>query len=428
MASGSTSPRSRVEKAWREPRPPHVLTSLDEARSFVLSRCEPLAPVERALRDARGLVVAETITASDAVPPFDNTAMDGFAVQATDTTGAPRTLRIAGSLPAGQVWEKPLVEGEALRIMTGAPMPLGSDAVVMVERTAVSADGTEVMVEVQVEPGMHVRRAGDDLEAGDVAIARGAQLTPARLGLVATVGRDRVSVVPRARVGVFSTGDELVDAGVPLAPGQIRDSNRVALAALVAELGADPIDLGRLPDDQTAIESALVAGARDCDALVGSGGVSMGDFDYVKVVLDRVGEMRWMQVAIKPAKPLAFGVIDTTPVFGLPGNPVSSMVSFELFARPGLARMMGRSELDRPRVEATCTEPLRRRPDGKTHFVRVVHHAHVSGDPDAPGGSVSPTSGQGSHQLSAMAAANALAVVPDGDGLAEGDRVEVILL
>lgn len=399
-----------------------MLTSLDEARSFVLSRCEPLTPVGHVLHDARGLVLSETVTASDAVPPFDNTAMDGFAVRAADTIGAPCTLRIAGTLPAGTAWDAPLVEGEALRIMTGAPMPTGADAVVMVERTAASADDSEVVVEVEVGAGTHVRRAGDDLAAGAVAISTGAELTPGRLGLAATVGRDRVMAVPRARVGVFSTGDELVDAGVPLAPGQIRDSNRVALAALVSEMGAEPIDLGRLPDDEKAIEAAVLAGAQDCDALLSTGGVSMGDFDYVKVVLDRLGDMRWMQIAIKPAKPLAFGVVDTTPVFGLPGNPVSSMVSFELFARPGLRKMMGHAEVDRPRVEATCAEPLPRRPDGKTHFVRVVHRRGVSG------GSVSSSGGQGSHQLSAMAAANALAVLPDGDGLDEGDHVEVILL
>ncbi len=402
-----------------------MLTPLEEARTYVLSGCEPLDPTEHALSDALGLVVGETVTASDAVPPFDNTAMDGFAVRAADTIGGPRTLRIAGTLAAGRAWEGEIGPGEALRIMTGAPMPLGADAVVMVERTAASPDDAEVVVEVDVERGSHVRRAGEDLAVGDVVVAAGDELTPGRLGLIATAGRDLVRAVPRARVGVFSTGDELVDAGVPLGPGQIRDSNRVALGALVAEMGATPIDLGRLPDDEVTIEQAISDGATDCDALLSSGGVSMGDFDYVKVVLDRIGDMRWMQVAIRPAKPLVFGMVGTTPVFGLPGNPVSSMVSFELFARPGIRRMMGFTNLDRPRAVAICKGPLQRRADGKTHFIRVVHRPDPSG---TSGGSVSSAGGQGSHQLSGMAAANALAVVPDCDGLAPGESVEVMLL
>jgi molybdenum cofactor synthesis domain-containing protein len=399
-----------------------VLIPLDEARSYVLERCVPLPATHHALADARGLVVAETVSAGDAVPPFDNTAMDGFAVRAADTFGAPRSLRLVGTLAAGRAWEEPLQAGEALRIMTGAPMPPGADAVVMVERTTVSDDDAEVVVEVEVESGNHVRRAGEDLAVGDVAVEVGSELTPGRLGLLATVGRDRVTAVPRARVGVFSTGDELVDAGVPLEPGQIRDSNRVALVALVAEMGAEPVDLGRLPDDEAAIEAGISTGAGSCDALLSTGGVSMGDFDYVKVVLDRIGDIRWMQIAIKPAKPLAFGTVGSVPVFGLPGNPLSSMVSFELFARPALLRMMGHTQVERTSITSTCGEPLRRRPDGKTHFVRVVHR------PGSDGGVVSSAGGQGSHQLSAMAAANALAIVPDGDGPVAGDRVEVMLL
>jgi molybdenum cofactor synthesis domain-containing protein len=242
-----------------------------------------------------------------------------------------------------------------------------------------------------------------------------------------TLGLAEVRVWRRPRVGVMSTGDELVADGAPLEAGQIRDSNRPTLMALVNEAGCEAIDLGLVRDDEAAIEAALRSGAEVCDAILTSGGVSMGDYDFVKAVLDRIGEMRWMQVAIRPAKPLAFGVVhdDERPVavFGLPGNPVSSIVSFELFARPALRKMMGHAELDRPRMRAVAADPLRRHRDGKTHFARVV----ASHTPD--GTLVARSAGaQGSHHTAAMAAANALAVLPDGDGVEPGDFVEVFLL
>jgi molybdenum cofactor synthesis domain-containing protein len=247
-------------------------------------------------------------------------------------------------------------------------------------------------------------------------------LTPAVRGVLASVGVSEVEVGRPPRVGVLSTGDELVAGPGPLEPGQIRDSNRPTLLALVRDAGWEAVDLGRIPDEKAAIGSALERGVATCDALLSTGGVSMGEYDYVKVVLDRMGEMRWMRVAIRPAKPLAFGVVQRVPVFGLPGNPVSSMVSFELFARPALRQMMGHPVLDRPRVRAVADEPFRRRADGKIHFDRVActyvdgrYHVRSSG-------------GQGSHQLSAMARANALAVLPDGPGVDEGEAVEALLL
>jgi molybdenum cofactor synthesis domain-containing protein len=222
-----------------------------------------------------------------------------------------------------------------------------------------------------------------------------------------------------------STGDELVDDGSPLRPGQIRDSNRPTLVAMVQQAGCEAVDLGVVADDEAAITAVLERGLAECDALVTSGGVSMGDFDYIKVVLERMGAMQWWQVAIKPAKPLAFGMIADKPVFGLPGNPVSSMVSFELFARPALRQMMGHrgGERFRPVVNAVADEALRRRPDGKVHFVRVVASAR-----DGGGWRVRSSGTQASNLLRAMALANALAVVPDGDGVAEGEDVEVMLL
>jgi molybdenum cofactor synthesis domain-containing protein len=396
--------------------------ALEEARERVLAGCAPLSPVSATPVDAVGCVLAESVQSGEQVPPFDNTAMDGFAVRAAETAGAPVTLTVVDTLPAGKAPEREVRAGEAIRIMTGAPMPPGADAVVMVELTKASADGETVEVLEAVPEGNHVRRAGDDMRPGDEVLPAGSVLGAGHIGVLATLGVEQVSVYPRARVGVFSTGDELVQGPVPLAPGQIRDSNRAALLVLVAQAGCEPVDLDLVRDDEDAIAEAVTKGVGGCDALITSGGVSMGDYDYVKVVLDRLGDMSWMQVAIRPAKPLAFGVVEGTPVFGLPGNPVSSMVSFELFARPALRRMMGHAVLDRPQVLAVADEDLHRRPDGKVHFMRVVAnwvggHCHIRS-----------AGGQGSHQLSAMAGANALAVVPDGSGVGEGEDVMVIPL
>jgi molybdenum cofactor synthesis domain-containing protein len=293
----------------------------------------------------------------------------------------------------------------------------------MVERTRAEDDGAAVVVEAAARPGEHVRGAGEDLRAGQVVCEAGTVLFPGHLGLLASVGCETVPVVPRARVGVLSTGDELVAGGAPLRPGQIRDSNRPTLLALAAASGCEAVDLGTVPDDEAAITAAIQQGVAGCDAILSSGGVSVGDFDYVKTVLDRLGDMHWWQVAIKPAKPLAFGRIGSVPVFGLPGNPVSSMVSFELFARPALRRMMGHAVLDRPRVAAVADEDLRRRPDGKLHLVRAVATAG-----EDRRWHVRSAGGQASHQLHAMARANALALLPDGDGVAAGESVSTMLL
>jgi len=392
--------------------------------------------------DALGLVTASEIISSEAIPQFANTAMDGFAVRSADVVDAPCELRVVETIAAGHAPQVTVGPGEASRIMTGAIIPPGADAVVMVERTSLvtpsstanpnstAADGSAsgngaaetVRVEVSVPPGNHVRPVGDDLHAGTHVFAAGTELTAGHLGVLCSLGMTEVEVFPRLRVGVLSTGDELVDDGSPLRPGQIRDSNRRTLLALAQRVDVVPVDLGLAPDDPDEIETAITTGVQTCDVIVTSGGVSMGDFDYVKAVLDRVGDMRWMQVAIKPAKPLAFGTVGDVPVFGLPGNPVSSMVSFELFARPGLRSMMGHPDPVRPTVEATAAEALPRRADGKTHFMRVL------ATPADGGVEVRSAGGQGSHMLWAMAKANALAVVPDGDGVRAGGSVEVLLL
>jgi molybdenum cofactor synthesis domain-containing protein len=373
------------------------------------------------------LVLAEAVKADEPVPPFANTAMDGYAVHAADVAGAsgesPVRLRVIGTLAAGAAPERPVGAGEALRIMTGAPFPEGADAVAIVETT--EAVGDDVLVFGPAGAGDHIRPAGEDLAPGQEVFAAGTVLGPGHLGVLASTGRGKVTVVPGPSVGVMSTGDELVEAGVPLGPGKIRDSNRRTLLALLRRDGWSAVDLGIVPDDEGRLRARLTEAAGSCDAVLTSGGVSMGDFDYVKKVLDELGDMRWMQVAIRPAKPFAFGTIGATPVFGLPGNPVSSMVSYELLARSGLRRIAGHPDecLHRPTVSAVADDGLPRRPDPRTNFVRVTAAMGPDGRYH-----VRSAGGQGSNLLWPMALADALAVVPPGEGIPAGGAVEAILL
>jgi molybdenum cofactor synthesis domain-containing protein len=274
-----------------------------------------------------------------------------------------------------------------------------------------------------VEAGAAVRRAGDDVEPGDLLFPAGTFVTPPIVGVLASVNASTVSVYPRARVAVLSTGDELVEDGGPLAPGQIRESNRKMLSGMLRDAGCEVVDVGTVRDDEAALERVLRDAAVHCDAIVSSGGVSMGDYDVVKAVLGRIADMHWMQIAIKPAKPFAFGTLDGTPIFGLPGNPVSSIVSFEMLARPALRRMMGHRRLARQSLVAIADDHLRRRPDGKVHLMRVLAEFRSDGRCH-----VRSARAQGSHQLAATALANAIAVVPDGDGLPAGSEVAIVML
>ena len=408
---------------------PERVIPLADAQGLILGAVAPLEPRPVRLGEARGLVLAREVVASELVPPFANTAMDGYAVQAADTAAAdanrPVTLRVVGELAAGVAPTTPVGPGEAIRIMTGAPMPAGADAIVMVERT--KSEGDRVDVLAAAVKGDHVRPAGGDLEVGQRVFEAGTLLTPAHLGVLASLDVGEVLCHPRPRVGVCSTGDELV-AGGPLAPGLIRDSNRPMLLAVLEESGCEPVDYGIAPDNEAALTAIITRAVDECDALLTSGAVSMGDYDFVKVVLERLaGERRgstyaWMQIAIKPAKPLAFASIGGVPVFGLPGNPVSSRVSFELLARPALRRLAGRAdELPNP-VFAVARSPFPRRPDGRVHFDRVVVEYE-------DGGYVCERAGfQASNVLSGMAAATGLAVLEDGDGVDAGERVPVLLL
>lgn len=408
-----------------------MLIPLEEARAGVLDAVGVLPARPVPLAGALGLAVAEDVVAAEAVPPFASSAMDGYALRAVDTAGAsngsPVRLAVVGELPAGRAPTVAVGPGQAIRIMTGAPVPDGADAVVMVERT--EAEGDSVLVHQEARVGDHVREAGGDVRPGDLVLPASTVLGPAHLGVLASLGRVEVLARPRARVGVLSTGDELVEGAAPLAPGQIRDSNRPMLLALVAEAGCEPVDLGTARDDQALITSVLERALDSCDAVLTSGGVSVGDYDFVKAALDhlagevgRGGTFRWSQVAIKPAKPLAFGVIGGVPVFGLPGNPVSSLVSFELFARPALLQAMGHPHRFRPEVPAVAGAPLPRRRDGKLHLDRVRLHVE-------DGRFVAdPVRAQASNALAATAAANGLALVPDGEGVEAGEAVRVLRL
>ena len=402
-----------------------VVIPLPEAQSFVLERCPAPPPIDLPFEETAGLVLAADVVASELVPPFDNTAVDGYAVIAADVAAAndePVDLQVVGEVAAGAATDRVLARGEAIRIMTGAPIPAGADAVAMVEDSEMVGDDV-VRLSSSVKPGDAVRPAGDDVRPGEVVLPAGTFITPPVLGVLAMVNALTVSVYPKVRAAVLSTGDELVDDGRPLAPGEIRESNRRMLAVALRDAGCEVIDLGTVRDDEVELERVLRSAAADYDVVVSSGGVSMGDYDVVKAVLGRIADMRWMQVAIKPAKPFAFGLLDGTPVFGLPGNPVSSFVSFEMFTRPALKQMMGSPRLARPSVVGIADVALKRRPDGKTHLLRV--QAEFADDGRCH---VVPVRAQGSHQLAATSSATAIAVVPDGDGVPVGGEVAVLLL
>ena len=398
------------------------MTPLEDALAFVLESCPPLEPVELPSRDALGLVLAERIVAGEVVPPFDNSAVDGYAVRAADVADVPVELSVVDEIAAGAAPSREVGAGEAIRIMTGAPMPDGADAVVMVEDSERIGDA-QVRLTRSVPAGASIRRAGDDVRIGDELFGPGTTITAAVAAVLASVNATVVEVHPRPRVAVLSTGDELVDDGSSLALGQIRESNKTMLAALLLDAGCEVIDLGVVRDDEAELERVLRETAADCDAIVSSGGVSMGDYDVVKAVLGRIADMHWMQIAIKPAKPFAFGRLDGTPIFGLPGNPVSSLVSFELLARPALRRMMGHRRLTRSGIVAVADVALDRQPDGKVHFVRVNGEFADDGRFH-----VRPVGAQGSHQLAATALADAMAVVPDGPGIPAGSDVAALLL
>ena len=403
---------------------PAKLISIEEARSRILAEALPLPVETRPIADALWTVLTEDIVSDINVPPFDNSGMDGFAVQAGDIVDAmhdaPVVLRVTETLAAGHVATRPLEAGEAVKIMTGAPIPAGADSVVQSELTE-EVDG-KVRIFEAAKPGKNVRRAGEDIKVGDQVLAAGSVLGAAEIGVLASLGHAQVQVHRWPRVAVLSTGRELVDVDQPLGPGQIRNSNSYSLRAQCRQLGIQATALGIVPDNYEETRKLIEEGLK-YDVLLTSGGVSVGEFDFVKDVQDELGvERRLWGVNIKPGKPLAFGVRGRTLVFGLPGNPVSTMVSFELFVRPALMRLMGHTKTTRRPYRAIISEDVSSS-DGRTYVVRV------SAWREDGQWHVSSTGPQGSGILRSMVGANGLAFVPGGPkGVRAGEEVDFLLL
>lgn len=403
-----------------------------EALALILSRMSVLPAEVVALSNALGRVLAAPVVAQDDLPPFANSSMDGYAVRAADLTSAnsdsPIRLRVVGDIAAGAT---PLVEvtsGTAARIMTGAPLPHGADTVVPVEdtdepwRDANRPLPAYVSIGRSAQPGDYVRYPGEDIRAGETVISSGSILRPQEIGVLAALGQERVTVVRRPRVGVLATGDELVEVSASLSPGKIRNSNSYAQAAQVRALGGEPVELGIARDTTADVRAKLeTAVSLGVDLLVSSAGVSVGAYDVVKDVLDESGDVAFWRVRMRPGKPLAFGAYRGIPYLGLPGNPVSAMVSFEMFARPSILKMGGHQSLERPRVRVIFLEDAGS--DGRESYLRAV----VSRE---DGRYVARATGnQGSHVMTSLTRANALVIVPEGvREVAAGMELDAVMI
>lgn len=400
------------------------MISVEEALDKILSHIQPLGYERVSILEALGRVIAEDIYAPRDIPPLDNSGMDGYAVKWEDIQHAspdhPVRLEVIEDLPAGFISKRTLESGQAIRIMTGAPIPKGGDTIVPVEDTK-KEDGF-VSVFKAIPLGKHVRRAGEDVRKGDRVISMGDLIRPAEVGMLASVSRSFVTVYQRPLVAILCTGEELVDVDEELSEAKIVSSNSYTLAAQVKDCGAIPIQLGIAKDQKEEIREKLYQGSR-ADVLISSAGISVGDYDFVRDVLKDLGmEMIFWRVAMKPGRPLAFGTINKKPVFGLPGNPVSSMVSFEQFVRPSLLKMMGHRQIFRPLIEAILKEDIHKEP-GRRHYIRAV----VSFEKDHY--FVTMTGAQGSGILRSMVRANGLIVIPeDREIVKAGEKVKVQLL
>jgi molybdopterin molybdotransferase len=402
---------------------PELMQPVDEYLAEILAAIVPLAPRELSLADAYGAVAAEDVTARWPLPPFDNSAMDGYAVRAAEVAGAPLTLPVDGEIAAGDTSGRALAPGTCIQIMTGAPLPAGADAVVQFELTD-SGTG-RVLIREPVEAGTHVRVRGGDAVPGDLLLARGTRIGAVALGLLAAAGLGTVRARPRPRVTVISTGDELVEPGQPLAPGQIWESNSVMLAAAARQAGCPVTRYPVVRDRAEAVLAAVQDAMASADVLVTSGGVSMGgEHDVVKAALSKLGTIGFRKVAMQPGMPQGFGLVgDGVPIFTLPGNPVSSYVSFQLFVAPALDKFQDLEPKRMARRQAVLTGPARS-PADKRSFLRGILDQQAAGVAQ-----VTPVSGQMSNQLASLARANALIIVPEAvTALPAGELVDVLEL
>jgi len=398
------------------------MLTIDQAQGIVLDSVSPL-PAERApLRQALGRTLAEPLVAAISLPPFDNSAMDGYAVVAEDTRGAgpdsPRRLKVVEVLPAGAVSQCEVVRGTAAQIMTGARVPQGADAVVMVEHTRPVPGGLVEILE-EAKPDDNLRPAGEDIRAGDVALASGQVLGPGELGLAAALGCTEVKAVRRPRVMIVTTGHELVAPGGELPPGSIYNSNQTALAARVLTAGAELAHCLHVEDDAKAVEHAL-SSCEGADLILTTGGVSVGEYDFVKTALERLGEIKFWRVLMRPGKPVAFGMALGRPFFALPGNPVSALVTFELLVAPALRKMRGWGNCLPPTVQARLLRDLTHEPPRREYRQAVTRH--VDGEYV-----VDPVEKRGSAMLTSTIGCNSLVVIPETcERLGAGDQVTVI--
>jgi molybdopterin molybdotransferase len=398
--------------------------SVARAREYIRAFLEPVTAVERLhIRAALGRVLAEDLHSTLAVPAHDNSAMDGYAVRFADLRPTTEVmLKLIGTSFAGRPFEGDVGGGQAVRIMTGGVMPSGSDTVVMQERTR-TADG-QVIVPGGQQKGQNVRYAGDDIKPGAVVFQRGQVVRPAEMGMIASLGIGEVSVYRKLRVAFFSTGDELIPIGSALGPGQIYDSNRYTLYGMLNRLGADVIDMGVIRDDPAAIEKAFIEAAQAADVVITSGGVSVGEADFVKQLLAKLGDVLFWKIAMKPGRPLAYGKIGAAHFFGLPGNPVSAMVTFYQFVREALLMLMGVPKPQPlPVLRATCTSAIKKAP-GRTEFQRGILSQEADGQ-----WTVRVTGDQSSGILSSMSLANCFIVLPHAQGNTQpGSTVDVQVL
>ncbi len=395
--------------------------SVEEARGQILARVDVLGPERVPLLDAAERVLAESVAADRDIPPVTNAAMDGYAVRGEDLRGEEVRLRVVGEVAAGHVAEQRVGAGEAVRIMTGAPIPEGADTVVRFERTRLE-EGTVVILDPPAA-GKNVRQAGEDVRKGQVVLEPGKVLRPPEVGMLAAVGHLEVAVIRRPRVAILGTGDEVVEPEQEPGPTQIRDANSYTVAAQVQRYGGVPLVLGVAQDEEELVRQGIRSALEvEADFIITSGGVSVGDFDLVKQVMEAEGEMHFWSLNMKPGRPMAFGTVGGVPLLGLAGNPVAAMISTELYAQPALRKMQGFVGWQQRTVRARLTQPIERK-DGRRHYLRVQLREGEAGR------EATLTGDQGSGILNSLVQADGLAVIPEEvRRLPPGSEVEVILL